>query len=69
MRSLKTNKKEINAKLAINTLNIKGLKISLRAIKPSLLKYILKITTLIIAEMELAIAKPKWPNSKYKANK
>ena len=61
---LKIDKKDIKAILAINTLNEKALKITEKEINPSLLNIRLKIITLTIAEIELAIAKPRWPKPK-----
>ncbi len=61
---LKINKKDIKAILAINTFNEKVLKIPEKEISPSLFKIRLKIITLTIAEIELAIAKPRCPKPK-----
>ena len=61
---LKTVKKNIKATLAIKTLKEKALNIPAKVINPSFFRIKLKINTLTIAEIELAIAKPRWPNSK-----
>ena len=50
--------------LAINTFKEKALKIPEKEINPSFFRIRLKIITLTIAEIELAIAKPRCPKPK-----
>ena len=64
MELLKIDKNDIKATLAINTFKEKVLKIPVKEINPSLLRIKLKIITLTIAEIELAIAKPRCPKPK-----
>ena len=61
---LKIDKNDIKATLATKTFKEKALKIPEKEINPSLLRIKLKIITLTIAEIELAIAKPRCPKPK-----